>query len=56
MKKYYMSETPATPLDPPWDGAADSTRCIGLCAHCTRLSTTSPGKLSANAWKGTMAT
>jgi len=29
------------------DGAAESTKCMGLCAHCTCLSTMPPWELSA---------
>jgi len=38
------------------DGAADSARCTGLCAHCTCLSTIPPRELSANDRKETTAT
>jgi len=37
------------------DGAADLTRCIGS-ARIARVSTMLPWELSANAWKGTVAT
>jgi len=33
--------------------AADSTRCMGLWAHCTCLSTMPPRERYANAWKRT---
>jgi len=38
------------------DGATDSARCLGLCAHCTCLSTMPPWELSADDWKWTVAT
>jgi len=38
------------------DGAVDLSRCMGLCAQCTCLSTTPLKTTSTNDWKGKMAT